>query len=138
VLWGDLSNRIYQIRRADGGKGYAVGDEDLVSVIRAALAKVEVDEAWYFGRHPDVMTAVSAGELASAKDHFIQVGYFEGNLPHHVDVDEAWYLASNIDVAEAVAKGVLDSGQAHFEFYGAREGRLPYPGFSYFVIGGDS
>ena len=138
MLWGDLSNRIYEIRRADGRKGYAVIDEDLVSVIRSALTMVEVDEEWYFGRHPHVAAAVSVGEIASAREHFIRFGYFEGKLPRRIHVDEAWYLEKNLDVAEAVAGGAFESGQEHFEASGAKEGRLPYPGFTYFPIDGDS
>jgi hypothetical protein len=65
--------------------------------------------------------------VESAKQHFMEDGFFEGRLPFPMPVDERWYLEENADVAESVRKGVVGSGQQHFTEDGYREGRLPYP-----------
>ncbi len=107
MFWTDMSNRIYEIRCVDGKKGYAVSEDLMLSLVRAMLETIEVDEDWYLERYPDVRADVQAGRLKNAREHFIRHGYFEQRLPRRLDFDEAWYLAQNGDVAEAVAKGSL-------------------------------
>lgn len=64
--------------------------------------------------------------MASARQHFLDDGYFEGRLPFPMPVDERWYLEHYPDVAESVRKGVVGSAEQHFAEDGYREGRLPY------------
>jgi hypothetical protein len=87
---------------------------------------VDVDEAWYARTYEDIGNAVKNGVLRSARQHFVDDGYFEGRLPFPMLVDERWYLAENPDVAESIRKGVVDSAQDHFNKDGYREGRLPF------------
>jgi hypothetical protein len=87
---------------------------------------VDVDEAWYARTYEDIGNAVRDGVLRSAKQHFVDDGYFEGRLPFPIPVDERWYLEQNPDVAESIRKGVVDSAQDHFSKDGYREGRLPF------------
>ncbi len=102
----------------------------LFALIRGLLESVEVDEAWYLKTNPDVAVAVEAGELNSARAHYIISGYFENRLPRPVVVDETWYLTEYPDVAEAIRGGMVASASAHFESSGFVEGRLPAPGWS--------
>ena len=96
-------------------------------VIRTLLQGIEVDEEWYLNQYPDVAEAVRAGTFASAKEHFLNNGYFEGRLPFLIKIDEAWYLKQNPGVAEYIARGELESAQQHFNDNGYREGRQPFP-----------
>ena len=98
------------------------------SMIRTLLQGVEVDDVWYLGQYPDVADAIRKGTIKSAKDHFLNDGYFEGRLPFPIEVDEAWYLEQNPGVAEYIARGELESAQRHFNDHGYREGRKPRPG----------
>jgi hypothetical protein len=100
--------------------------EDFIRLLRMMIAGIEVDEAWYLTVHQDIARAVNAGAVASAKQHFVDDGYFEGRLPGPMMVDERWYLERYPDVAEGVRKGVITSGQQHFAEDGYREGRLPF------------
>ena len=99
--------------------------EDTQKMIRVRLDAIEVDEAFYLERNPDVAEGVQKGEIRSAREHFVDHGYFEGRAPYRIAVDEAWYLATNADVAEQVRLGTFASGQAHFDAAGYQEGRLP-------------
>lgn len=101
--------------------------DDIKKLISRLLSMVEVDEAWYLTRNPDIAEAVRDGRAKSARDHFVNNGYFEGREPFHMTVDEAWYLSENPAVAEAIREGQMQSAQQHFELHGYREGRLPYP-----------
>ena len=87
---------------------------------------MDVDEKWYLQQYPDIAAAIATGKIKSAKDHFVNDGYFEGRLPSALQVDEKWYLQEYPDVAEGVQTGVVDSGQKHFTQIGYREGRLPF------------
>ncbi len=98
---------------------------EIVRMIQALLVGVEVDEAWYLEQNEDVAEGIGVGKIISAKQHFLDHGYFEGRTPFRMEVDEAWYLARNTDVADHVRLGTYESGQAHFEAAGYREGRMP-------------
>ncbi len=101
--------------------------DDILRMIQALLVGIEVDEAWYLARNEDVARGIQEGKIISAKQHFLDHGYFEGRAPFPMAVDEAWYLSNNADVAEEVRAGTLPSGQAHFDAAGYDEGRLPRP-----------
>jgi hypothetical protein len=100
--------------------------EEFLKVIKSILLSVSVEEEWYLKQHEDVAKAIKAGEVGSARQHFIESGYFEGRLPGPIKVDEEWYLKQNPDVRDSVRKGVVTSAQEHFEQNGYREGRLPF------------
>ena len=99
--------------------------DELQQMIRVMLAGLQVDEAWYLARYEDVAAGIRDGTIASAKEHFIDHGYFEGRQPFAMAVDERWYLSTYADVAEHVRQGAFPNGQHHFDASGYREGRLP-------------
>jgi hypothetical protein len=101
--------------------------DDFIKILRMMIAGVEVDERWYLDQHEDIAQAMGGGSVSSAKQHFVDDGYFEGRLPFPMPVDERWYLQQYPDVAESVRKGVVASGEQHFAEDGYREGRLPFP-----------
>jgi hypothetical protein len=96
-------------------------------LIRTLLQGIDVDEAWYLQQYPDVADAIQKGIVASAREHFLNDGYFEGRLPFQIMVNEAWYLEQNPGVAEYIKRGDLISAQQHFNDNGYREGRRPFP-----------
>lgn len=99
--------------------------EEYQKMIRTLLGGIEVDEQWYLSTYADVAEGIEKGLIASARQHFINHGYFEGRKPFPMNVDERWYLEINTDVAEEVRRGTFESGQGHFEAAGYREGRRP-------------
>ena len=96
-------------------------------LIRTLLQGIEVDEDWYLKQYPDVAEAIREKVIKSAKEHFLNDGYFEGRVPFLIKVDEAWYLEQYPGIAECVSRGELQSAQQHFNDYGYREGRKPFP-----------
>jgi hypothetical protein len=96
------------------------------ALIRKLLACIPVDEAWYRNAYKDIDEAIAAGHIASAKEHFVADGYFEGRLPGKITVDEAFYISQYPDVAEGIGDGEINSAQEHFETHGFSEGRLPF------------
>ena len=100
--------------------------DDFVTIIRQMIAAIQVDEQWYLERYPDIAEAIENGIIASAQQHFIDDGYFEGRQPFPIRVNERWYLMNNTGVADFVRQGKLESGQQHFEENGYMEGRLPF------------
>lgn len=102
-----------------------IGYEELLEVIKLYLRSAVVDEAWYRETYPDVADTIDAGELLSAKHHFVEDGYFEGRMPHPVEVDEKYYLEKYPDIADGIDGGLIDSAANHFRDYGYSEGRLP-------------
>lgn len=122
----DTIRRSVEISTVKGELRVNVSYEDFIRLLKTMLAGIEVDEEWYLRTYEDIARAVRDGAVTSAKQHFVDDGYFEGRMPFPVQVDERWYLQQNPDVAESVRRGVLESGQAHFEDDGYREGRLPF------------
>ena len=100
--------------------------ENMVQLLRQMIIGVEVNEAWYLERYPDIAEAIEQGIVKSARLHFVNDGYFEGRMPFPIRVEERYYLAHNPGVSEYVRKGMLESGQQHFEENGYAEGRLPF------------
>ncbi len=100
--------------------------DDLQKLIKTLLSAVEVDEAFYLSHNLDVAEGVALGTIRSARDHFINHGYFEGRQPYPLKVNEEWYLQTHADVAETVQQGGYASGQAHFDGPGYPEGRPPF------------
>lgn len=109
---------------------FAVERHFLHVLMAAYLERVQVDEAWYAVRYPDVQAAVDSGAIPDCRSHYVRFGFFEHRQPHAIPVDETWYLDTYPDVREAIARKVYASAQAHFDAVGYGEGRLPYPGFT--------
>lgn len=118
--------RSVEISTVKGELRVSVSYEDFIGLLKTMLAGVEVDEEWYLDTYEDIARAVRDGVVRSAKQHFIDDGYFEGRMPFPIRVDEAWYLQHNPDVAESVRRGIIASGQVHFQEDGYREGRMPF------------
>lgn len=123
----DLIRRMVEVTTMRGELRVSLSYDDFIKILRMMISGVEVDEKWYLDHHEDIAKAVSAGSVASAKQHFVDDGYFEGRLPFSMPVNERWYLQEYPDVAESIRKGVVASGEQHFAEDGYREGRLPYP-----------
>jgi hypothetical protein len=113
-----------------GGLFVEVVEHRLHDILRILLENVYVDESWYIETYNDVADAVRKGTLSSAREHYINVGYFEDRMPHYIVVDAEWYLNINSDVAEGIRQGVIKSADEHFQMAGFKEGRLPYAGWS--------
>ena len=99
-------------------------------LLASVLEHVSVDEAWYVRRYPDVAEAIKRGERVSAKQHYMEAGYFEDRLPRRIPVDVQWYFETYPDVKKGVKDGEFVNAQQHFDREGFREGRLPYAGWS--------
>ena len=100
--------------------------EDFVSILRRMIAGIEVDEAWYLRTYEDIASAIKSGVVSSAKQHFVNDGYFEGRRPFAMSINERWYLTQNPDVADGIREGDIPSAQEHFDESGYQEGRLPF------------
>jgi hypothetical protein len=122
----DLIRRSVEISTVKGELRASLSYEDFIGLIRMMIAGTPVDEEWYLKEYEDIAQAVRNGTIESARQHFVDDGYFEGRRPFPMAVDERWYLEQYPDVAESVRKGVVTSGEQHFLEDGYREGRLPY------------
>jgi hypothetical protein len=122
----DLIRRFVEISTVRGELRVNVSYDDFIKILRMMISGIEVDEEWYLNQYEDIARAVSDGSIASAKQHFMDDGYFEGRMPFAMPVHERWYLAQYPDVADSMRKGVVASGEQHFAEDGYREGRLPY------------
>jgi hypothetical protein len=113
---------------ADRGRLMVSGSyEEFVALLRTLIAGVEVDEAWYLKRYPDIADGIRAGTIRSAQAHFVESGFFEGRQPFPIALDEPYYLARYPGIADAIRDGVVSSAQQHFDENGYREGRHPFP-----------
>lgn len=123
----DLIRRSVEISTVRGELRVSLSYDDFIKIIRLLISGVDVDEGWYLREYGDIARAIGEGKIDSAKQHFLDDGYFEGRRPFSIAVDERWYLRENPDVADSVRKGVVSSGEQHFHEDGYREGRLPFP-----------
>lgn len=122
----DLIRRLVEISTVRGELRVSLSYDDLIRIIRLLISGIHVDEEWYLQEYGDIAQAIREGKLTSAKQHFIDDGYFEGRRPFAMPVNEHWYLEQYPDVADSVRKGVVGSAEQHFAEDGYREGRLPY------------
>src|SRR5262249_46854246 len=123
----DLIRRMVEVSTVRGELRVSLSYDDFIKLLRMMISGTELNEDWYLAEHEDIARAVASGTVASAKQHFVDDGYFEGRLPFPMTVDERWYLEQYPDVAESVRKGAVGSAQQHFIEDGYREGRLPFP-----------
>lgn len=122
----DLIRRSVEISTVKGELRVNVSYEDFIKILKMMISGVEVNEDWYNRSYEDIGKAIRDGGVKSAKQHFVDDGYFEGRLPFPIRVDEKWYLQQYPDVADSVRRGTVASAQVHFEEDGYREGRLPF------------
>jgi len=122
----ELIRRSIEISTVRGELRVNLSYEDFIKILRTMIAGIEVDEAWYLRTYEDIATAIRSGSVRSAKQHFVDDGYFEGRLPFEMAVDERWYLMQNPDVSDSIRRGDVVSAQEHFDQDGYREGRLPF------------
>jgi hypothetical protein len=106
-----------------GGGDIVISKKLFRFMLTAIVRESPIDEAAYLVAYPDVADAVAKGEMASGREHFAGIGYFEGRLAGSVRLDEAWYLKTYPDVGDAPP-----AGRTHYFASGIREGRVPYPG----------
>ncbi len=111
---------------AAGGNSADEIEAIFFDVIKPLLLSVDVDEDWYREQYPDVAKAVDAGLFSSARQHFIDSGYFEGRLPAPLTIDEIWYASQYPDVVDGVMNGKFSSLAQHFREHGYQEGRNPF------------
>ena len=52
-----------------------------LTLMQELLAHADFDEAWYLSTYKDVADAVAQKKIASAREHYLHYGYFEGRLP---------------------------------------------------------
>jgi hypothetical protein len=110
----------------NGGDDVVVSRKLLRFLIRGLLDQAEFDEQQYRKANPDVAEAIRHRDFANGRDHFLNVGYFEGRMGA-TPVQETWYLARNPDVAAAKQSGELESGELQYRLAGAKEWREPNP-----------
>ena len=122
----DILLRKAQISDAGDARRIALSYEDFLDILRGILAHVDIDEAWYLQANEDVGRGIKAGIIQSARQHFVDHGYFEGRRPGPLAVDEAFYLRQYPDVADDLRNGRVGSVQAHFDQGGYRDGRIPF------------
>jgi hypothetical protein len=94
-------------------------------LMQIAVAHSDFNEAGYLSANPDVADALKAGEIDSARLHYVGFGYFEGRTGATPEVDERWYVKAYPDVGTAVRAGQISSASEHFTVVGAVEGRSP-------------
>jgi hypothetical protein len=122
----ELIRRSIEISTVRGELRVNLSYEDFVKILRTMIAGIEVDETWYLRTYEDIASAIKSGSVRSARQHFIDDGYFEGRRPFAMSVDERWYLTQNPDVSDSIRRGDVASAQEHFDQDGYREGRLPF------------
>jgi hypothetical protein len=121
----DVTKRLIEISTAKGQVVATARYENLIMMIKLLLSGIDVNEEWYLRQYPDVGKAIRDGGTKSAKQHYIDNGYFENRLPFPVMVDDGWYKREYPDVAESIKEGT-DSSQEHFVRQGYKEGRMPF------------
>jgi hypothetical protein len=122
----ELIRRSIEISTVRGELRVNMSYEDFVKILRTMIAGIDVDEAWYLRTYEDIASAIKGGGVKSARQHFVDDGYFEGRRPFAMTIDERWYLTENPDVADSIRRGDIPSAQEHFDQDGYREGRLPF------------
>lgn len=119
--------RILEICRIRGWsenhKTLTIDRDGFKAIIREILRDMPFDENWYLGHYPDVAAAVARGEV-TAREHYVEFGYFEGRLPGLNGFDGAAYFRTQPDLAHFSAHpDAIDLARDHFVEHGYREGR---------------
>jgi hypothetical protein len=122
----EVTKRLIEISTAKGQLTATATYENLIMMIKLLLSGIDVDEEWYLRQYPDVGKAIRDGSTKSAKQHYVDNGYFENRLPFPMVVDESWYQREYPDVADSISGGT-DTADEHFVRQGYKEGRMPFP-----------
>jgi hypothetical protein len=122
----DAVRRTLEISTFKGELRVGTSYDGFIDIIKQYIRLLKVDEDWYLETYPDVSRAIAGGAVASARQHYVEDGYFEGRLPFAPEVDEAWYLSQHPDVADGVSTGRIASATYHFVHDGYKEGRRPH------------
>jgi hypothetical protein len=117
-----------ELKRARNAAGKSGLGKELTMLIRQLLDIWPFDESWYLATYPDVSQAVRDGKFQSARQHYLNFGYFESRLPCAPEVDDVWYLQQYRDVAQGIATGEFRDPTQHYIEFGYREGRAPFEG----------
>jgi len=113
------------VKASSGGSGSPGEPSFLLRHMAAELAASTVfDEDYYLRANPDVAMAIANGKLASAREHFVKWGYFEGRAGSEPAFDQSWYLRQYPDLAQAFKRGEARDLRGHFYEYGFAEGRM--------------
>lgn len=94
-----------------------------LALMQELLAFADFDEAWYLSTYKDVADAVARKEFKSARDHYLNYGYFEGRLPTAKDFDAGFYAKQYADVVKAMKSSDPKKLLEHFISHGYAEGR---------------
>lgn len=129
----------YLLGGGDNDKGCVIEvvETRLRRLVIYTLNGVAFDADWYLASYPDVRVAFEAGQIASARDHYLSCGYFEGRWPRPINVDAEWYIRAYPDVAAAIRDRRVQTAQEHFARDGFNEGRTPFPGWTLLSDVGD-
>ena len=77
----DQIRRAVEISTVRGELRVSLSYDDFIKIIRLMISGIQVDEEWYLNEYPDIAQAIRDGKVASARQHFIEDGYFEGRRP---------------------------------------------------------
>ena len=77
----ELIRRSIEISTVRGEIRVNVSYEDFIAILKMMIQGVRVDEAWYGRTYEDIGGAIKDGVVASAQQHFVTDGYFEGRMP---------------------------------------------------------
>ena len=75
----DLIRRMVEVSTVRGELRVSLSYDDFIAILRMMISGIVVDEAWYLKEHEDIARAIADGAVASARQHFQDVGYFEGS-----------------------------------------------------------
>lgn len=94
-------------------------------LLKIAVEKAAFNERGYLTSNPDIAQALRLGQIESARDHYVDHGYFECRRGATPDVDEGWYKKLNPDVAAAIRARSVTSALEHYQAAGVEEFRAP-------------
>ncbi len=101
----DLIKRMVEVSTVRGELRVSLAYDDFVKILRMMISGIEVDEGWYLKENGDIAQAIAKGALGSAKQHFVDDGYFEGRRPFPMPVDERFYLEHHVRCRGERAQG---------------------------------
>lgn len=94
-----------------------------LTLMQELLAFADFDEAWYLSTYKDVADAVAQKKFKSAREHYLNYGYFEGRLPTAKGFDASFYAKTYADVVRAMKGSDPTKMLEHFISHGYAEGR---------------
>jgi hypothetical protein len=94
--------------------------KSMAVMLNPILNHVPLVEKDYYDMYPDVKKQIDSGVLVSARQHYVNNGYFEDRLPFKISVDEIFYLEQYEDIRE------VDNLNQHYIESGYKEGRIPF------------